>query len=276
MAACIRASVITSAGTGLGHVQVYLSNGSNFTTGASFNAYTSADKVATGAVVSAGDTDGDGRAEIITAPGSGTAAIIRQFNGLTGAVIRSFTAFESTFTGGVSIAVGDFNSDGFADIVTAPGIWSGPDIRIFDGKTLTDAGTGSIIGEFLAYDPRYFGGVFVSTGDVNGDGLPDIITGTNGNGGPEVKAFSGANVMSSPTPTIIDDFFAYNPAFNGGARVAVIDIHGHEDIVTGAGPGGGPQVRIFDGATGVQLPDAQDSFYAFDVLFSGGVFVGGT
>ena len=90
-----------------------------------------------------------------------------------------------------------------------------------------------------------------------------------------MKAFSGSTALGNPTPTIVDDFFAYDPAFNGGARVAVVDIYGHADIVTGAGPGGGPHVRIFDGATGLQLPDAQDSFFAFDPTFSGGVFVGG-
>ena len=134
-----------------------------------------------------------------------------------------------------------------------------------------------MIGEFLAYDFRYFGGVFVAAGDVNGDGKVDVITGTNGNGGPEVKAFSGVNVLTSRTPTTVDDFFAYDPAFSGGARVAVLDVNGDgkADIITGAGPGGGPHVRIFDGATGLPFDNAQDSFYAFDPSFSGGVFVGG-
>jgi FG-GAP-like repeat/Right handed beta helix region len=239
-----------------------------------------------GMFVAVADVNGDGKPDIITGPeatGQSGHTNVRVFfnNHLinTGAALTpdlEFNAYNPGFGGGVRVAAADFNGDGFADIVTSPGIWSGPDVRIFDGQTLTKTGNTSMIGEFLAYDPRYFGGVFVSTGDLNSDGLPDIITGTNGNGGPEVKAFSGANVLSSPTPTIIDDFFAYSPAFNGGARVAVINLNGQEDIVTGAGPGGGPHVRIFDGATGLQLTDPQDSFYAFDVLFSGGVFVGAT
>jgi hypothetical protein len=57
--------------------------------------------------------------------------------------------------------------------------------------------------------------------------------------------------------------------------VAVLDLNGQEDIVTGAGPGGGPHVRIFDGATEAQLPDTQGSFYAFSPSFTGGVYVGG-
>jgi hypothetical protein len=239
-----------------------------------------------GVFVAVADVNNDGKPDIITGPdatGQPGHTNVRVFfhDSLinTGAALtpnREFNAYDPGFGGGVRLAAADLNGDGFADIVTAPGIWSGPDIRVFDGKTLINNAIGSKIGEFLAYDFRYFGGVFVATGDVNGDGLADIITGTNGNGGPEVKAFSGGTVLSNPTPTIIDDFFAYSPAFNGGARVAVIDLNGQEDIVTGAGPGGGPHVRIFDGATGVPLPDPQDSFYAFDALFSGGVFVGAT
>jgi hypothetical protein len=240
-----------------------------------------------GLFVAVADVNGDGKPDIITAPDatgqSGHTQVNVFFNGSlvnTAASLtpdRTFNAYDPGFGGGVRLAAADFNSDGFADIVTAPGIWSGPDIRIFDGKTLATTGTGSKIGEFLAYAFRYFGGVFVSTGDVNGDGLTDIITGTNGNGGPEVKAFSGLNVLSSPTPTVVDDFFAYDPAFNGGARVAVMDVNGDgkADIITGAGPGGGPHVRIFDGGTGLQLQqNTTDSFMAFDPSFSGGIFVG--
>jgi hypothetical protein len=244
---------------------------------ASFNA---------GVFVAVANINVDSIPDIITGPdatGQSGHANVRVFFGNhlinTGAALmpdREFNAYNPGFGGGVRVAAASGNS--FANIVTAPGIWSGPDIRIFDGSALAVSNTASKIGEFLAYDPRYFGGVFVSVGDVNGDGVPDIITGTNGFGGPEVKAFSGSTVLSNPVPTIIDDFFAYDPAFSGGARVAVMDVNGDgkADIVTGAGPGGGPHVRIFDGGTGLQLQqNTTDSFMAFDPSFSGGVFVGG-
>jgi hypothetical protein len=249
-----------------------------------FLAYTSTFRA--GLFVAVGNVDGTGKPDIIAAPDAtgqpGHTQVSVFFNNHlinTGVSLTpdcQFNAYDPGFGGGVRVAVADFNGDGFADIVTAPGIWSGPDIRVFDGKTLANNSIASKIGEFLAYDFRYFGGVFVATGDVNGDRLPDIVTGTNGNGGPEVKAFSGTNVLTSPTPTVLEDFFAYDPAFNGGARVAVVDIDGDgsADIITGAGPGGGPHVRIFNGATGLQLQNAQDSFFAFAPDFSGGVFVG--
>jgi hypothetical protein len=45
---------------------------------------------------------------------------------------------------------------------------------------------------------------------------------------------------------------------------------GRNDIVTGAGPGGGPHVRVFSG-----VGTAMTEFFAYDTGFRGGVFVAG-
>ena len=49
----------------------------------------------------------------------------------------SFFAYSSTFTGGVRIAMGDINGDGFSDLVTATGIGGGPHIKVWDLRTDT-------------------------------------------------------------------------------------------------------------------------------------------
>lgn len=219
-----------------------------------------------GVRVAAGDLNSDGIPDIITGAGSGSSEV-RVFdgagvtaNGNGPAMLRSFEAYPG-FTGGVFVAAGDVNGDQVTDIITSPGVGGGPHIKVFDGTT------GATIHSFLAYDPQFLGGVYVSGGDVNGDGFDDIITGAGAGGGPHVKVFDGRDASAA------GGFFAFDPAFSGGVRVGAGDVNGDgtPDIITGAGPGGGGHVRVFDGRTLAEL----DAFFAFGSGFTGGVTVAG-
>jgi hypothetical protein len=266
--------VITAPGPGRAP-EVRIFDGQSGAEIAHFDAYDSrflGGVFVTAANLISGNVVGPGvRAVIITGPDFSGGPDVRGFLTASNTPSFEFMAYDPRYTGGVRVAAADFNGDGFPDIVTAPGTFSGPDIRIYDPMAQAQ------IGEFLAYDIHYSGGVFVATGDTNHDGTPDIITGPGGSSGPEVKSFNGKEVLGNASPAKLLDFYAYDSAFGGGARVAVLDTNGDgfADIVTGAGPGGGPHVRIFSGRDGVQLPNPQDSFFAFDPHFAGGVFVGG-
>jgi hypothetical protein len=52
--------------------------------------------------------------------------------------------------------------------------------------------------------------------------------------------------------TVLLDFFAYAPSFSGGVTVASGDVNNdqRDDVITGAGAGGGPHVNIFSGLGG--------------------------
>ncbi|VTS05577.1 cadherin domain-containing protein [Tuwongella immobilis] len=171
-----------------------------------------------------------------------------------GSLRADFFAYDVSYTGGVRVALGDINGDGIADIITGTGIGGGPHIRIFDGKTLAD------LGSFFAYDPSYTGGLSLAVGDIDGDNLADIITGTDAGGGPHVKVFSGRDFRE------LASFMAYSTDFRGGVSVA---FGGQGRIITGAGAGGGPHVKVFNGLTGTELA----SFFAYEPNFLGGVVV---
>jgi hypothetical protein len=76
-------------------------------------------------------------------------------------------------------------------------------------------------------------------------------------GQPSLSKFTavGADAGGGPLVTITFNngtyvsFFAYASTFTGGVRVALGDINGdgNMDVITGAGPGGGPQVNVYNG-----------------------------
>jgi hypothetical protein len=201
---------------------------------------------------------------IVTGTGPDGGPHVRVLDPVTGAPLAEFFAYAPAFTGGVHVATGDVTGDGVPDVITGPGPGGGPHVRVLDGAALL-TGVVDEVYSFFAYAPGFTGGVFVAAADVNSDGRADIITGAGPGGGPHVQVFSGATGAS------IRSFFAYDPTFTGGVRVAAGDVDGdgQADVITGTGPGGGPHVQVFSGATGASVW----SFFAYDPAFTSGVYV---
>ena len=208
-----------------------------------------------GANISAGDIDGDGTDEIIAGAGNGGGAHIRVFNN-DGSLKSQFFAFDKSFRNGVFVAAGDIDGDGTDEIIAGSGKDSLPKIKVFDGY-------GNLKSEFFAYAENFRGGVNVASGDIDGDGTDEIIAGAGNGGGPQVRIFDAKGVVKQ-------QFFAYAENFRGGVNVASGDINqdGIDEIVTGAGQGGGPHVRVFD-KDHILLK----GFFAYDNSMSGGVNV---
>ncbi len=77
-------------------------------------------------------------------------------------------------------------------------------------------------------------------------------------------------VFDALNGTLISEFMAYDDGFRGGVRVAGA-IGGGSEILTAAGPGGGPHVKVFQGSTTTLV----NSFMAYQESFRGGVSVSG-
>jgi stress response protein SCP2 len=250
------AELIAGAGFGGGPAIAVL----NSQTGEVMEAFFAFDQAFTGGVfVAVQDVNNDGILDIIASAGPGGGPEVRIFDGNGLTVLRSFYAYAVDFTGGVSVASIDFNNDGILDLVTGAGPGGAPHVKVFDGAT------NAIISQWYAYATDFTGGVFAAVGDIGNDGAFEVVTGAGAGGSPVVA------VWDPNTGALLAQFMAYAEDFTGGVRVGINDgnTDGIADILTGAGPGGGPQVNVFN----FPALDLLFSFYSGDPTNTGGVFV---
>ncbi|MCH8049150.1 S8 family serine peptidase [Patescibacteria group bacterium] len=189
------------AGQGTGSVRIFDGYGRNI---GNFFPYRVGET--RGVRIAVGDVDGDGIAEIVTALGPGGAPQVRVFEA-DGVQIAEIDAYEESFDLGLNVATGDVDKDGREEIVLGADAGGKPEVRVFRLN-------GELIGEFLAYDENFSGGVRISVGDTDGDGLAEIVTGAGPGGGPHVRLFNADGELRG-------QFFAHDEAFRGGVNVAV-------------------------------------------------------
>ncbi|OGL65941.1 hypothetical protein A3B21_04700 [Candidatus Uhrbacteria bacterium RIFCSPLOWO2_01_FULL_47_24] len=183
-----------------------------------------------GVIIASTDMDGDEKVEKIRKGDRGEMTV--QFESGKRTI---FLPFGQNWKSGISVALGDTTGDGVKEII----VGSAGQVRVYraDGTLL--------VPPFFPFGPQYKGAVNVAVGDLNGNGDTEIVVGV-GVGGPQVRIFNSKGKLLS------GGFFAYDPRFRGGVQVSVgdIDNDGKAEIVTGPGPGGGPQVRVFSARGG--------------------------
>ncbi len=209
-----------------------------------------------GVNVAASDLDNDGFDEIITGagPGASFGPHVRGWNydgsgSVTAMADVSFFAY-GTPKWGVNVACGDIDGDGNNEIVTGagPGAIYGPHVRGWDYDNTAIAPIAAV--SFLAYGTNKYG-VEVSCGDVDGDGIDEIVTGAGPGAvfGPHVRGwnYDGATL----TPLSGYSFFAWEtPPLSYGVNVfagADLNGDGRDELVTGRGPdtAANSEVKVF-------------------------------
>ncbi len=211
--------------------------------------------------LSGGNVIGNDNDEIIIGTAEKSAPQIRVFDG-DGNVVSQFFAYDSTLRNGVSVSACDVNGDGYEEIITAQGKGGWPLVKIFDGY-------GNVINQgFYVLDGKFTGGVNLSCGDINGDGISEIVVAAMAGGGPHVLVYD-------LNGRALANFMAYDSGFRGGINVSTIDMDGDgkDEIVTGP-QFGAPHIQIFQIRKN-EIHRLSPGFMAFNLDYRGGVDVGG-
>ena len=151
------------------------------------------------------DLDGNGTGDIVVS--STTLAVpIRVFH-MNGTLLNTWSTLYPEREG-VNVAAGDLDGDGRGEVVVAPRSAVAPELRIFSVQ-------GTIIGRFPAFPSAFRGGVNVAVGDVNSDGLDEIVVSPASAGGPQVRIFDNH-------ARLLGQLFVFDQRLRGGMTISIL------------------------------------------------------
>ncbi len=128
-----------------------------------------------------------------------------------------------------------------------------PEVKIFDVN-------GQLKQTVKILNDGYNGSVNFAVGDILAGDAKELVICQGAGTSTKIWIYDLAG-------DVLESFFPYGEGFNGGCSVALADNNGDlkDEIIVGAGAGGGPQVKVFKGSY------EQRSFFAFDKKQRNGV-----
>ena len=238
--------IIVAPGRGRApEIRVFTNGGVELT---QFRTMAYASNAMNGVNIAVGDVNGDGRNDIIAAPGRGVAEV-RVFRNDFGVLadpilndpIYRFNAFPKTFIGGASVGAGDLDGDGRAEIIVGSGSGMAAQVVVFNTfgpfalPTIAPAAATpanppiawAIYSGFFA--STFKGGVSsISVGQIAGSLTPDIVVGQGQGGNSLIAMLDGASGRRQPAGTylptvqVAPQFSAYNDTGNRAAVYAAV------------------------------------------------------
>lgn len=187
-----------------------------------------------------GDFNNDGKIEIAVAPAASGGPQVQVYKYDKGKLIlmTQFLAYPGTFRGGLTLAAGDTDANGYSSIITAPSSGGGPDVQVYRYKK----GKFNKKAAILAYGSGNRDGVNLTSTDLNRDGKDEIVTAPM-NGKSNVRVYREEDGKL----TLLDWKMVFGNTFAGGVNLSSGDVNADRkgEIVLTPAHGGGPNLMIY-------------------------------
>lgn len=216
-----------------------------------------------GGSIAVHDLGKDGKAEIIIGSGPGEEPWVYVYRS-DGFLKRKFLAYDINSKMGVNVAVGNVRGKNKKkEIITAPMLGGGPQVRIFNAK-----GEALYNGTFYAFPEDFTGGVNIAVCQTNGTGHDEIIASAGPGGSPHARSYdSRGNYLGL-------DYRPFSEDNRGGATVTCANVDGgkEDEIVFGIQSFGVPDVKVYKTDSNRTVVG---EWQAYDSNYEGGVQITG-
>jgi hypothetical protein len=204
------------------------------------------------------DLNNDGLAEILVVGSVSDRPVLLTLNGVTGGLFDApiyLSDTPSPFTRYVTTA--DIDGDGVLEIIISsergPGEYS--IYRRLNGLLVLSAE------RTVPFQDGYIGGVRLGSGDLNGDGIDEIIVGSGVGADPSVRAYNQFGHL-------VSNFVLPSSFGRAGVLLKTGDFNGDglQDLFVASGRRGDSQIAIFNGRSNLNPPINPD--YLIDNIFT--------